>query len=228
MKAAFFVALIAALCACNPSQPKAPPVQAQASEKAAPTSAGQDPEALGILIQPHRERAPLGSECANHSACELPLKCISYVCAVPQAVDGTAPENAGQVLLNAGSAHPRTVYVETALEPMERQLGLMFRTRMAPDWGMIFVFNGESQRSFWMRNTFLPLDMLFISSTGTIVNIKRYAKPLDERPRYESAGPARYVLELNAGYTEEHGIQAGQKVQLVDVPGDHDPAILTP
>jgi len=91
---------------------------------------------------------------------------------------------------------------------------------------MLFVFPREAPRSFWMRNTYLPLDMLFLTEDGEIINVEPHARPLDVKPRYASEKPARYVLEVNAGFAREHGITAGQRVRLVDVPGDHHPRIL--
>lgn len=98
----------------------------------------------------------------------------------------------------------------------EQQLGLMNTTRdeLADDRGMFFVFNGDTYRSFWMRNTIIPLDIAYIRSDGMIV--KTYTmEPLNEMG-YPSLEPAMYVLEVNAGQFQEHGIVAGDVVVIPD------------
>lgn len=110
--------------------------------------------------------------------------------------------------------HPNLeVGVELAVKNEHRMRGLMYRKSMAESAGMLFVFEGEEPHSFWMRNTCIPLDMLFIAADGTIVGIEENTPTMSE----ESMGPpcpAKYVLEVNAGYTRKHGIKSGQKVTL--------------
>jgi hypothetical protein len=105
------------------------------------------------------------------------------------------------------------LFVETAQSDDERQRGLMFRENLPEDQGMLFVFPVAQVQSFWMRNTFIPLDIAFISSEGVIVDIQRM-KPVDESILYTSSGPALYALEVNAGWFEKHGIQAGAAVKF--------------
>lgn len=88
--------------------------------------------------------------------------------------------------------------VELADTDESRSRGMMFRTSMAPDAGMLFDFMQEQMASFWMRNTLIPLDMLFIQADGLILNIHQRAIPRDETG-INSAGPVRAVLELNGG-----------------------------
>lgn len=102
--------------------------------------------------------------------------------------------------------------VELADNDMTRARGMMFRTGMAPDAGMLFDFKQEQMASFWMRNTLLPLDMLFIKADGTILNIHQRAIPHDETG-INSAGPVRAVLELNGGTASRLGIKPGDRVQ---------------
>lgn len=101
--------------------------------------------------------------------------------------------------------------VQLATTGAERTVGLMFVRSMPADAGMLFVFPDVAPRSFWMRNTLIPLDMLFIAPDGTIINIIERAEPqtLDSRP---SEGPAKYVLELNGGITRFLSIHAGDTV----------------
>lgn len=107
---------------------------------------------------------------------------------------------------------PQRFRVELADTDMSRSRGMMFRTSMAPDAGMLFDFKQEQMASFWMRNTLLPLDMLFIRADGTILNIHQRAIPRDETG-INSTGPVRAVLEVNGGTTARLGIKAGDKVE---------------
>jgi hypothetical protein len=103
--------------------------------------------------------------------------------------------------------------VETAQTDADRQRGLMFRERLPADQGMLFVFPVSQIQSFWMRNTFIPLDIAFISSAGVIVDIQ-YMKPVDESILYTSRAPALYALEVNAGWFAKHDIQVGAQVKF--------------
>ncbi len=104
------------------------------------------------------------------------------------------------------------VPVEIADTDEERQTGLMGRTALAEDAGMLFVFDVEQQLSFWMKDTLIPLSIAFIDSEGRIVDIQNM-QPLDETP-HPSAAPAQYALEVNQGFFEARGIQVGDTVEL--------------
>ena len=101
--------------------------------------------------------------------------------------------------------------VEVVDTPEGRAQGLMFRTSLAPDAGMLFDFKESRQVSFWMQNTLIPLDMLFIRHDGTIANIQVNAKPLDPTS-IPSDGPVEFVLEIAGGRSAELGIRAGDTV----------------
>lgn len=101
--------------------------------------------------------------------------------------------------------------VEVALTPAQQQRGLMNRTEMAKDAGMLFFFGDNTERSFWMKDTLIPLDMIFIGEDGTIVKVHDSAIPND-LTSIKSGGPARAVLELNGGVSKALGIKAGDKV----------------
>ncbi len=101
--------------------------------------------------------------------------------------------------------------VELADEPQERARGLMFRRKMADEHGMLFDFGAEEPASFWMANTYIPLDMIFIKADGTIESIAERTTPLSQRS-VTSNGPVRYVLEINGGLSDELGIEPGDKV----------------
>lgn len=101
--------------------------------------------------------------------------------------------------------------VEVARTEQEQAKGLMFRTAMGADEGMIFPMNPPRGAAFWMRNTVLPLDILFIGVDGKVSNIAANARPYDETP-LESVGLVKGVLELNAGRAAELGIVPGDSV----------------
>jgi uncharacterized protein len=109
------------------------------------------------------------------------------------------------------AAGPRSFEVEIADTPEARATGLMYRRHLDPGHGMLFDFKSERPVSMWMRNTYIPLDMLFIGSDRRIRNIARRTTPLSERT-IGSDGPVRYVLEINGGLAESLGIQPGDVV----------------
>ena len=100
--------------------------------------------------------------------------------------------------------------VEMATTPQQQQIGLMFRKAVAPNAGMLFDFVEERPQAFWMKNTLIPLDMLFIKADGTIVRIAANTTPLSEDtvPSYE---PVRVVLEIAGGRAAELGLQLGDR-----------------
>ncbi len=106
---------------------------------------------------------------------------------------------------------PLWVELAETLEKQER--GLMFRRSMPENEGMLFVYKEPIEMSFWMRNTFIPLDIAFIGADGVILNIHQ-ARPLDESVLYRSAGSAKYVIETNQGWFARHGLGPGDKVTL--------------
>lgn len=101
--------------------------------------------------------------------------------------------------------------VELALSEAQRMQGLQGRRRLAADAGMLFDFQGTGPVMMWMKDTYVPLDMLFIDSGGRIVNIAEHTVPLS-RTAVRSAGPVRAVLELNAGTAARLGIRPGDRV----------------
>ena len=105
---------------------------------------------------------------------------------------------------------PARFTVEMATSWPQQEVGLMFRKTLAPNAGMLFDFVTESPQSFWMKNTLIPLDMLFIKADGTIVRIAANTKPLSEEP-VPSYEPVRAVLEIAGGRAAELGLQPGDK-----------------
>lgn len=101
--------------------------------------------------------------------------------------------------------------VEVASDTASRMRGLMYRTKLAADAGMLFAFDGDHLQAFWMKNTILPLDMIFIRADGTISSIATHTVPYSEQP-VMSQEPVRAVLEINAGQSDALGIRSGEKV----------------
>ena len=101
--------------------------------------------------------------------------------------------------------------VEMAVTPEEQARGLMFRRELPEKQGMLFDFKREQPTSFWMKNTYVPLDMIFIRADGRILNIAQNTVPLSEA-LVSSSGPVRAVLEVVAGTTKKLGIAAGDRV----------------
>ncbi|GAA6207732.1 DUF192 domain-containing protein [Cognatishimia sp. WU-CL00825] len=102
--------------------------------------------------------------------------------------------------------------VEVANNAAQRTQGLMGRQTLPKASGMLFVFHRSRNLAFWMRNTFVPLDIIYLNESGTVVNIAHNTVPLDETP-LPSAGPARYVLEINAGLSKALGIAPGTQLR---------------
>ncbi len=105
------------------------------------------------------------------------------------------------------------VGVEIADTHEKRSLGLMYRREMPEFHGMLFLFPRQEPQSFWMKNTPLPLDIIFIDTSLTIVSIARNTTPYSEKP-LPSDKPARFVLEVNGGFCQRHGIAVGDRVEL--------------
>ncbi|MSQ47887.1 MAG: DUF192 domain-containing protein [Deltaproteobacteria bacterium] len=105
------------------------------------------------------------------------------------------------------------VSVEIADTNEKRSFGLMYRRELLESHGMLFLFPRQGPQSFWMKNTPLPLDILFIDTSLTIVSIARNTTPYSEKP-LPSDKPARFVLEVNGGFCQRHGIAVGDRVEL--------------
>jgi len=106
--------------------------------------------------------------------------------------------------------------VSLALTPAERQKGLMFRESLKENEGMLFVFTQTESHSFWMKNTYIPLDMIFIDENNVIVGIIENAEPMTLKSRHVSQ-KSRFVLEVLAGNCRRHSIQKGQRVQFENI-----------
>lgn len=121
------------------------------------------------------------------------------------------PPERSEVTVETGEGHRHRFLVEVARTQQQLAVGLMFRRQLAEDAGMLFDFGVERPVSMWMKNTLLPLDMIFIRGDGRIANVAERTVPGSLQP-HSSKGPVRGVLEVNGGTVERLGIKAGDRV----------------
>ena len=133
-------------------------------------------------------------------ACALMVPGLLLAQQAPQPTQRTTKLTAGIHVITA----------EIASTPQSRMIGLMMRERLAPNHGMVFIFEDKSQHCFWMRNTLIPLSIAFIDDDGTVVSIA------DMSPKSEASTcpqrPVRYALEMDQGWFAKRGVTAGQKI----------------
>lgn len=110
--------------------------------------------------------------------------------------------------------NPVSYSIEVASTPAQQQQGLMWRKNMSKNHGMLFIFEKSKPVSMWMKNTYIPLDMLFADTEGIIRYIHENAHPLDETV-ITCPIPVKYVVELNAGQVQENKIQVGNKIKNI-------------
>ncbi|HUI35063.1 MAG TPA: DUF192 domain-containing protein [Stellaceae bacterium] len=108
------------------------------------------------------------------------------------------------------AAGPHKFTIELALSGPQMEQGLMFRRKLAPDAGMLFDFGTPTNVTMWMKNTLIPLDMLFLDARGRIIDIHERAVPLS-LDMIAANAPSRYVIELNGGTVERLGIKPGDR-----------------
>jgi uncharacterized membrane protein (UPF0127 family) len=156
------------------------------------------------------------------------LGCSSSTTKEPPAVTPSPATGSAAPAAARADDEPRaTVYLATAkgeiavraevvASEATIERGLMFREHLALDGGMLFLMGHEQAWTFWMRNTLIPLDMIFIAKDLTIAGIVERAEPRTESMR-QVAKPSLYVLEVNGGWTSAHGVVAGAKVRFEGV-----------
>jgi uncharacterized protein len=124
----------------------------------------------------------------------------------------------GELTISDSTKNPKVkIDIEIADTDYKRQLGLMKRKEMKETEGMLFVFPSDAMQSFWMRNTLISLDMIFINSNKQIVTIHKNTKTLSDQS-YPSTAPAQYVLEVIAGFTDKHKIIVGDAIDWKVMP----------
>lgn len=199
----FAIAALFVLANCD----KAPP------EPVAPSSAtsrelAREAEAPKAKPAPKRCMVPRS---------ETPPPAVEKASRCPKDPDGAPPMvPIGRVEFPEAASAPR-IEVELMLNDEHRARGLMYRQSLADDAGMLFAWPNADYRSFWMRDTCLPLDMLFIDAEGHIAGIVENVPPLNDEGRGIDC-KVSFVLEVNAGFSRKHGIVPGQRVQIEGIP----------
>lgn len=129
----------------------------------------------------------------------------------------TSGDGGPQVIFYPSAGGPPVrVRVELARTPAEQERGLMFRRSLDADAGMLFLFDRLEIRRFWMRNCYIPLDMIFLDEQKVVVGIEENTLPLDESSRGPDR-PAQYVIEVEGGYARRHGFGPGTRVEFRNV-----------
>lgn len=225
LQAMLIALLVAPLASCQRSEPapsSAPSGVSGAPEEAspiAPAPSGNDPSGG----EPSRTPSdPNGGSGALPTAPAAP-SCVAPLADPPPPAQAKAKEcppdpladsppelRRGYVTFVDAPGTPR-IGVEIADDDAKRARGLMYRTSMPEEQGMLFSWSDERQRAFWMRNTCIPLDMLFISKEGFIVGILEQVPVMNELSRSVPC-PAAHVLEVNAGWVRSHGVKPGMRV----------------
>ncbi|MGH8005679.1 MAG: DUF192 domain-containing protein [Candidatus Binatia bacterium] len=140
-----------------------------------------------------------------HSFPVLPFPLFAFFCACASSTP--------HVVIHPQTGDPIRVSVEIADTAEKRNFGLMYRNELPELHGMLFLFPREAPLSFWMKNTPLPLDIIFINATHTIVSIAQNTTPFSPKP-LPSGSPAQFVLEVNGGFCQRHGVAVGDRVAL--------------
>ncbi len=223
MRHTLLLAFSLALACQRPEEPQSerrsePPASHSAANVAAAPSA---PLLLATASAPAATASSESAPAATASSKSAPAPCVVPLAEPPPPRaepanicpkdPGPAPKLArGAVRFKEAPGAPR-IQVERALTPAEHERGLMYRTKLADHHGMLFEWKDETRRVFWMHNTCIPLDMLFIAKDGTIAGILEQVPVLNDRPRGVPCN-AGYVLEVNAGWCRRHSIKPGTHV----------------
>ena len=169
---------------------------------------------LRSLLLPIATLAPLAASVALVAATLLPAAGIALLPSVAAAQDAEPNPTLPQVFLQAGI---HRIKAEVADSPAERARGLMMRKSLAPNSGMLFVFQQAAVHCFWMKNTLIPLTIAFLDGGGTIVTLADM-QPHDETSHCPERA-VRYALEMEQGWFDRRGIKAGDKISGLGQPG---------
>jgi hypothetical protein len=202
-------------CSRTPPEPT-PPSTTVATAPAASTATSPDAATTAsvAVTAPAPAAAPdAGSRCIARTPADAPrIPPSAKASACPPDPEGIPKLKTAQVAFPEASGRPK-VDVEIVTTEREIQRGLMYRMTMPEDHGMLFRLDERRDHTFWMHNTCMALDMMFVDDDGMIVGIVEGAEPLTDSTR--SVGcPSSWVLEVNAGWSRRHGVRAGQKMGI--------------
>jgi hypothetical protein len=205
-------------CACNKTEEPAAPTITEPT----PSGAGQSTSSIGgEAATPSSGGNSSGSGSPGSGGSSAPAACTvpfveapvaSKAAQCPKDPSGNLTLPKGRITFIDAPGAP-AVDVELARDDPSRERGLMYRTSMPADAGMLFSWQDERIRSFWMHNTCIPLDLLYITKDGTIAGILEQVPTMNDAPR-RVACPVAHVLELNAGWARAHGAAPGMKVKI--------------
>lgn len=193
--AALSAAVFALGSGCSRTPPEPTPSSAESAVASAPALASAAAVPVASTGEPSAKAAPP----------EPAANC-------PPDPEGNGHLPTAQVAFPDAPGRPK-VEVEIARTPHDIERGLMYRRAMAEERGMLFRLDGRREHVFWMHNTCIPLDMMFVDDDGTIVGIVENATPMTDTERTVGK-PSLFVLEVVGGYAGRHGIKAGQKLGL--------------
>jgi uncharacterized membrane protein (UPF0127 family) len=145
----------------------------------------------------------------------LVLGCAGPVCSGPVWAEAACAPDRVDLRWNGGR---ESFAVEVADEAAERAQGLMFRDSMAPDQGMLFVYDAPKRAQFWMKNTLIPLDMVFADAAGRVTHVHSNAVPMDESVIDGGEG-VQFVLEINGGLAARLGLSVGAEMRHPAITG---------
>lgn len=181
------------------------------------TGAGSWPAALAVAVAVAVAAwlCLLVPGCKSETADPQGASATPSTAPAPKSSAAATADDSGLPTVSITTASGKTipVQVELAISVPERTKGLMFRKSMADDRGMLFFMGHETIQTFWMKNTLIPLDMLFLDPEGVIVGIVENAVPQTLDPRRVDA-PSSYVLEVNGGWCAARGVHPGDRVDL--------------
>jgi uncharacterized protein len=214
----FFALGLVLGCACNRTEEPASPAVSEAAAvggNAATSAATAATAATATTSSAGATGGATGGATAA-PACTVPFgepaPVASKAAQCPKDPSGNLKLPLGRVTFVDAPNSP-SVDVELARDEASRERGLMYRTSMAESSGMLFSWQDERTRSFWMRNTCIPLDMLYITKGGLIAGILEQVPTLNDAPRGIKC-PVAHVLELNAGWARAHSLAPGMKVKI--------------
>ncbi len=182
---------------------------------AAPVKCNHDRDCVGAW-NPYTPPRAMGTTQVEVE-CGSTDRCVEGVCQTPPAVSGTPSGETGSVVFETPGGD-KTFQVEVVSDSFQTSRGMMCRTSNQEGWGMLFLLRETRRQSFWMKNTLIPLDMVFIGEDWTVVGVVEGAPPRTLSGRGVSA-PSRYVLELSAGAAKAAGIAAGVRMRYVPPAG---------
>lgn len=181
-------------------------------------ASGLTPIAFAALLAGASCARKPGGDDSAHPPAKTAVADATSTGAAPGTAGGRerAPQDAAAVVFSP-TGHPAArVAVEVARTSRQIQLGLMYRTSLPPDAGMLFLFRTPKVQTFWMKNTLIPLDMIFVGADMKVVGVVERAEPKTLTSR-QVDGPSQYVVEVNGGWARTHGVGPGTQVSFAHV-----------